>query len=199
MARRFSKIDLSDHEEHDEIINVCYESFKTTTFNKSIRPLLFGKVVSIPVACWISQMAEIFWHMASIEVHHRFDIFPCNNDSAYTKCDKNCIRGTHQVTVKGQLRNVCYYRAQMVHWVNEIILMANEEHPDIKWWKKPEKLSGRDNLYIRYQHEEIDYLVIFAVKPHKYELITGYPIFYINSKAEYDKDYAAYHKKIKSR
>lgn len=46
---------------------------------------------------------------------------------------------------------------------------------------------------MRYQEEEIDYLVVFEKKSDKrVVLITGYPVFFISAKNDLEKDFKKY-------
>ena len=51
---------------------------------------------------------------------------------------------------------------------------------------------------MRYQGEEIDYLVVFEKKSDKrVVLITGFPVFFISTKNDLEKDYKKYQNSIK--
>jgi hypothetical protein len=46
---------------------------------------------------------------------------------------------------------------------------------------------------LRYQYRHVDYVAVFEDKPNgKYVFITAYPVFYINTKKAFDKDYEKY-------
>lgn len=52
-------------------------------------------------------------------------------------------------------------------------------------------------MYLRYQEEELDYLIVFEKKSEKrVQLITAYPIFFVSAKKDYEKDYQNYIKEI---
>ena len=70
--------------------------------------------------------------------------------------------------------------------------MYNNRDSRVCYWEKLNK-EGRKRVYLRYQEDEIDYLVVFEKKTDKkVRLITGYPVFFIKSKKELDKDYNKY-------
>ena len=85
-----------------------------------------------------------------------------------------------------------------LHWVKTIIELANNGDSRVQIWKKTKK--DKTKLYIRYIYLEIDYVLIFAVKPDQYIFITAYPVYFIDSKNDFKKDYEKFmRQKIKSR
>lgn len=185
-------IDLGDKTDANDIIETCYKAFKETTFKISERPLLNSKVVSVPIGEWIDGRSSTFWHMASLKISEKFTVLPCQNTNLAALCNQNCITCEQQVTVKGQLRNVCFYRAAQVHLMNKVLKDLNAGASHVKMWEKKELSSGRNNTYVRYQNGSMDYLLLFTDRKQKYELITGYPIFYIRSKDGFESDYKRY-------
>ena len=68
----------------------------------------------------------------------------------------------------------------------DIINLANEQDSRIKVWEKDRK------LHLRYDYGDIDYVLIFSSKKNIYKLISAFPVFYINKKETFDKDYNDY-------
>lgn len=147
---------------------------------------------------WIENKAEIFWHAASIEEKTRLDIQPCINDQASVLCANNCIEALDAIVMENGIeREKCIYRAVRVHWIRAIIDMYNDGDSRVKYWEKVNS-NKRNRIYLRYQEAELDYLVIFDDKSAKrVQLITGYPIFFISAKRDYEKDYNNYQKNNK--
>ncbi len=57
--------------------------------------------------------------------------------------------------------------------------------------------NKKKRLYLRYQEEELDYLIVFEKKSEKrVQLITAYPVFFVSAKKDYEKDYQNYIKEI---
>ena len=55
----------------------------------------------------------------------------------------------------------------------------------------------KKRLYLRYQEEELDYLIVLEKKSEKrVQLITAYPVFFVSAKKDYEKDYQNYIKEI---
>jgi len=187
-------IGIDSYNDQEEILNACYIKFKECFLNKKDRPKLFGREIIVPVGEWIECKAEIFWHVSSMSLEEKIDVLPCNNDAAMNKCDENCICHKRQITLtNGDIRDICYYRATKAFWVKELILFANRDDSSIKTWLKDNTQKKRTELYLRYQYRHIDYVAVFEDKPSgKYVFITAYPVFYINTKKAFDKDYKKY-------
>ena len=179
----------------NEIIDSCHELFKKTIAAKD-RPKLGEWEIFIPFK-WIDTKAEIFWHIGSIEKKSTLDIYPCTNDVASAICTSNCINGADTIVLSnGEERAKCIYRATRVGWILDIVKMYNETDSRVKYWEK-DNSDHRRRIYLRYQEEEIDYLVVFEKKSDKrVVLITGFPVFFISTKNDLEKDYKKYQNSI---
>lgn len=188
------QVEINSFETEDEIIEACYTKFKECVLNKGARAKLFDRDVFIPIEPWIERKAQMFWHLASMSLKEKVSVFPCNNDVVISKCNENCIYHKRQITLSnGDLRDICYYRATKAFWVQQIILYANKEDACVKLWTKRDNKKKRNELYLRYQYLHIDYIAVFEDKPNgKYVLLSAYPVFYINSKNGFNKDYQNY-------
>ncbi|WP_270395870.1 hypothetical protein [Mediterraneibacter massiliensis] len=177
------------------IFDICHNRFKETITTKD-RPLFQGMEIYVPLK-WIESKAEIFWHSASIEQKAKLDIKPCINDLSSALCPENCILGTDLITMNnGDVRTKCLYRALRVGWIREIIELYNENDVRVKYWEKVNS-KKKNRLYLRYQEEELDYLIVFEKKSEKrVQLITAYPVFFVSAKKDYEKDYQNYIKEI---
>lgn len=183
-------INIDNCDSMDEIIELVYRDFKTNMMDKEVRAKLFNKLVFIKFDYWIKYKAEIYWHLISLHEKERFNVFPCGNNISENSCNKNCIYQRDQVTLKnGQTRDICVYRAIRINWINDIIKLASRKDKNIKEWIKDNK------LYLRFQHEDVDYVVILEVGRNRYQLVSAFPVFYINKKMEFDNDYINYTKK----
>ena len=192
MSKLSPIIDIDGCNSIDEIIEISYRDFKSNIMDKVVRPRLFGKLVFIKFDWWIEHKAEMYWHLASLHEKERFNVFPCGNHISENRCNRNCVYQNRQITLKnGQKRYICVYRAIRVNWINDIIELANKKDISVKEWTKDDK------LHLRFQHEDIDYIVIFEIHSKRYQLITAFPVFYINKKMEFDKDYSNYVKSKK--
>lgn len=198
MIYKLKPIEIDSNDTLDEIIDKCHDIFKTTIATKT-RPSLGDRFILVPIT-WINNKAEIFWHSSSIEKKQKLDIKPCNNDYSSAFCNDNCISGSDFIVLNnGEERYKCIYRAIRVGWICEVINMYNSHDPRVKYWEKINS-KKRNRIYLRYQEDEIDYIVIFEHKSEKKVLlITAYPIFFISAKKDYDRDYQNYLKSLESK
>jgi hypothetical protein len=180
-------LNINECRDINSILEVTYNNFKNHIMDKNKRPKLFNKPIFIDFNNWIDHKAEMHWHMISLAVDEKFNILPCNNDiSSMYKMD-NCITNKYQVTMSnGQVRNICLYRAIRINWFNDIIKLTNNGDESIRYWEKDRK------LYIRFQHETVDYAIVFQIQRNTYRLLSMFPVFYINKKQTFNTDYNKY-------
>lgn len=79
-----------------------------------------------------------------------------------------------------------------IEWFRIIIEKINNNEPNIKAWQVNTINSKRTiekQLKIRFQENEIDYLIILKDVEDKYYFITSYPVFEYKQKKELDKEY----------
>lgn len=191
MKQKLTPIAIDKTMEFSEILDKCHNKFKETIATKD-RPLFQKMEIYVPLK-WIENKAEIFWHSASIEQKEKLDIKPCTNDLSSAFCSENCILGTELIMMSnGDMRAKCLYRALRVGWIKEIIEMYNEKDVRVKYWEKINS-NKKKRLYLRYQEEEIDYLIVLEKKSEKrVQLITAYPVFFVSAKKDYENDYQNY-------
>lgn len=186
---KLTPIDITGLTDFDEIYIKCHEIFKD---EMKKRPTLGEKEIKIPFT-FIEMMAEGYLHCASIDEKNRLDILPCNNDKTSALCDNNCINGENYIIINDKVRQKCLYRAVRVNWINPIVEMYNNNDVRVKYWEKKNRKTKRVRCFLRYQQDEIDYLVIFEKNgEEKVRLITAYPIFFLSKKKDCDKDYQKY-------
>ena len=190
--KKLIAIDFSDCAELADIMQKCYAVFKESVLQKENRPLLGKREIFVPL-CWNEKKADAFWHIASIEEKKSVPLLPCTNDLASFRCKNNCMECIESIILHNKAkREKCIYRASRIGWIRAVIEMYNKGDSRVKYWEKQH--SKKENrIYLRYQEEENDYIIIFADKSSKrVQLITAYPVFYINAKKDYDKDYTNY-------
>lgn len=184
-----SLINIDDKKNLEDVIECTYEEFKKNLMDKGKRPRLLGKFVFIKFNWWIDYKAEMYWHLISLHEVERFGVFPCENFISENICIKNCKTKLKQVTLKNkQVRDICVYRALRINWIIDIINLANKNDANIKKWIKDDK------LHIRFQHEDVDYILIFEIYSDEYQLVSAFPVFYINKKETFDNDYNTFKK-----
>lgn len=196
-------IDIAGLSRIEDIMNRCHDIFKIAMASKQNKLRINGKEVLVPLK-WLDYKAETFWHSASIEPKQNLNILPCNNDVTSSLCGNNCISATDSIVLNGTEREKCIYRAVRVNWIKPILEMYNNNDPRVKYWEKVHSINKKNRIYLRYQEEELDYLVILEdISDKRVRFITAYPIFFLSAKKDYEKDYQIYQKdkgiKIKSR
>lgn len=192
-------IDITGLEDISAIMDKCHIVFKETMANKGNRAKLGEREVAVPLN-WIDFKAELFWHAASIEEKVKLDIQPCINDIASSLCANNCIDAFEPIIMNnGTEREKCIYRAVRVSWIRKIIDLYNKGDKRLKYWEKINS-KKKNRIYLRYQEAEIDYIVILEDKSDKRViLITGYPVFFVSAKKDYESDYQNYIKNLKKK
>lgn len=193
---KLKTIDFTGLEDISAIMDKCHIVFKETMANKDNRAKLGEREIAVPLN-WIECKAELFWHAASIEEKAKLDIQPCINDVVSSICANNCIDAFDSVIMNnGAEREKCIYRAARVGWIREVIDLYNQGDARVKYWEKVNS-NKKNRIYLRYQEEELDYIVILEDKSDKRViLITGYPVFFISAKKDYENDYQNYLKKL---
>lgn len=186
-------IDIISFNKIDDIMNKCHNIFKETMTAKESKPQFMEKDILVPIK-WLEYKAEVFWHSASIQPKPKLEILPCNNDITSSLCGNNCVTATEPIILNGEEREKCIYRAARVNWIKPIIEMYNNGDARVKYWEKVHS-NKRNRLYLRYQEEEIDYLIVLEEKSAKRVVfITAYPIFFLSAKRDYEIDYQNYQK-----
>ena len=187
-------IDITGLNKIDNIMDKCHEIFKHSLASKENKVQLDGKEVLVPLR-WVDKKADIFWHAASIEPKSGLDILPCNNDITSSICGKNCIAQEDAIVLNGKEREKCIYRAVRINWIRDIVKMYGNKDSRVKYWEKI-NTKKKNRIYLRYEEEEIDYLVVLEEKSDsKVQLITAYPVFFLSAKKDYEKDYENYRKR----
>ncbi|AKS37432.1 hypothetical protein NP92_02960 [Anoxybacillus gonensis] len=187
----------------DKIINLEL-IFSNLFMDKDKRPLYRGKFIFFDMNKLYKGMQlmfpERFMHICSIEDKPAYTIFPCNNDIAYYLCQNKCVNTNALTDFQKINRSECPYRMSRIHWIPEVIQLANNSDPDITTWTKPEKDNNGNRIYkhyIRYESGTVDYVVILKEERKKgqvymYKFMTGFPVFTKRNKIQFEKDYQKY-------
>lgn len=172
-------------------IDAAYEYFQREINDRNKRPTLFDKEVFIEAHEKIDERPQGFWHIISLEQTHHFKVLPCVNDGNIDLCDQNCNQSLHSVAIKSgtEVRNICLLRASRLPWIVDIIKLACKGDPSVNVWLKPGKGKQSNKLYLRYNHDGADYVLIFSAEKRFYRLISAFPVFYTSDKADFEKEY----------
>ncbi|WML26271.1 hypothetical protein [Neobacillus sp. OS1-33] len=189
----------------EKINNIFYE-FNEIFIKKEGRPYLNGKFIFFNISTKYKGRSfsypERFMHACSIIEKDTHTMFPCNNDISYELCHNKCqcnqALDEFQVINRGE----CLYRLARIHWVPEVIELANQKDERIRAWSQNETDSKKNKIrkhYIRYECGMDDFLIIFKEDWRnktlvKYDFITAFPIFLKHNKEQYDKNYAKFKK-----
>ena len=138
---------------------------------------------------------KILTHLIGYDENNIFNeesVLPCNNDAVYIYCNENCITRT----IKLGDKYPCLYRGNKIHWILDIIKLADNHDPRVVVFgeTRRDRRRNRDNHYVhlRYQSGRIDYNVLLKKFPNYYLLITSYPVVYPRKKKELNKKYDSY-------
>lgn len=140
-------IDITGLTKHSDIENKLYRVFRENIMDKEIRSEFKGKFIFVNLKNCIERKSETFWHLISLNSKEKFNILPCNNCLSITKCYSNCIENERRILMNNSdVRNICYYRGIRIHWINEIINLANKGDPDIKIWRVNKRKGGNRHI-----------------------------------------------------
>jgi hypothetical protein len=193
----FKDLDLED------MIDYSFINFNDIFINKKNRPLYKGRFIFFDVNCKFKNFTlskpERFLHIISIENRNEYKIYPCNNDMSYAMCPSKCSINKALLEFKIINRVECIYRLSRIHWIPEIIMLANDNDANIMQWLQSTRNEKGNIIYkqfIRYECGIDDYIIILEDDKKKgiYRFITAFPIFLKRHKTQYAKAYMKYKK-----
>jgi len=181
-------------EDINNIVKKCNEKFNNECSNLS----LFGKKIYFSQKL-VQNYSIDFWHMGSLENkdlhknnrHSYYNIKPCNNTLMSNRCT-NCTQHTFEINVRNTVRDICAYRLQSIKFFKIAIENANEKSDNIKVWKTEDYSTKRQRnelIKIRFQENEVDYLIILKENGDIYYFVTAYLVFEQREKNDLDKEY----------
>jgi hypothetical protein len=201
-------INVNRFKDPAEVFNEAYLNFQVDFIYQNNRPKLFNKRIVLDELVSYDNKINGFWHIASIgendtisETMEKYDMDPCINDFANSKCIYDCDINHTENFLKDINRIPCLFRASRIIWVKEIIelLNNNPNHTCIKVWKQKNTNTKEKTLKIRYTKDNIDFIIIFKIFNTKdnsdidyYRLITAYPLVLKSYKKRFDKEYRKY-------
>jgi hypothetical protein len=183
------------------IIMIAFQNFNLLFGQKQTRPTYKGFFIFFNTNKSYGghnlTYPERFMHSVSIEDKIHYTAFPCNNDISYELCTNKCDCSKALTEFQYLMRGECPYRLARVHWIPEIIKLANQNDPNVKSWTQIEtdiKKRVLKKHYIRYESGIYDYVIILKEewenqKLKMYTFITGFPVFLKRNKIQFDKNY----------
>lgn len=195
------------HSELEKNISLVIDNFKPIFLFKDSRPNFNGRFIYFDMNRVYGNITlpqpERLMHILSLEPIKEYTIFPCNNDISFNHCINKCELSCANSNFKILNRSECYYRMARIHWIPEIINLANENNPNIKIWiKKKKSGNGKwiEKTFIRYQEGIVDYVIILrhVIKNGvftNYYFESAFPVFLKRNKIQYDKEFKRYNSK----
>ena len=192
----------------EEKMKDCFTYFNDIFMNKDNRPEYNGRFIFFNTNRETTygerkvtlNYPEKFIHLISIDDAdeqddvfdgtQKYNIFPCYNDVAYETCNSKCTASEiPSFYMTG--RSECYYRMNRVHWIREIIDLANKDDQSITEWREPKttKKGSQYDRVIRYQDPRSDYLIVLKEDKNKLIFITAHPVVLKAKKKKLDSDY----------
>lgn len=198
---------MHEGETQENIIQNGFDYFYNYFLKKEVKPNLkeFNIFYDMSSKCSIctSKFPERFLHSISfsnklgdIDKTHEFDIYPCTNDVSIKYCSNNCKMASTDLLEFSYLdRYFCYYRLSRIHWIKDIIDLANDEHQNVSVWMKKKKDKSNKTFtqcFVRYNDILNDFIIIFIVLGNSLRFQTAYPVVFKSSKDSLQKDFKAY-------
>lgn len=187
----------------DEKIKFVVENFSEKFLKQENRPLFKGKPIYFEMSKEHHHMVhpypEKLMHIISLEDKGVKEILPCINDFSSLICQNKCSLRNALLDFQLLQRQECFYRMSRIHWIPEIIELANSNYSHIKVWEEHTLNSKRKKItktFIRYQEGLIDYVIILAHRKKDGQLVnyifeTAFPLFYERTKKQYDRSFNA--------
>lgn len=141
---------------------------------------------------------ERFIHITSLDDSDKYNVFPCTNDLSFENCYNKCSSESDIFSYHLIGRWECLYRLSRIHWIREVIDLANSYDSQITEWDVPECDNRRGTYYkrfIRYNCGIDDYVIILKDEGKSYRFITAFPVVSKKKKTEYEAQYCRFIKK----
>lgn len=201
---------LLQNESIERNLSYVYQIFNPLFIQQDKRPRFNGKKIYFEVSKSLNgkilPYPEKLMHIVSLEEKNEHTILPCNNDIASNSCYNQCEFSKAHFWFVPLDRNECLYRMARIHWIPEIIELANNQDIRIKVWvEKKKNKRGRyaEKTYLRFQDGIVDYVVILGHRFKggnflNYVFESAFPVFIVRSKKQYDQRYSRYIKTLQT-
>lgn len=195
-AINFTSSDLKQN------MKITFDNFNERFINKDKRPKLYGYFIYFETNRMFYgkelPYPEKLLHIISNDISSDLDILPCINDPASVICKTKCKIRFANFTFNLLGRQECYFRMARIHWIPEIINLANLNSENVKVWE--EKKGNAKNkkkvtkTFIRYQNDIVDYIIILKNRNKEGKLVnyvfeTAFPVFFTRTKEQYNISY----------
>lgn len=192
----------------EERIKNGLKHFSEIFLKKEIKPEYRNKMIFFDMSSIYKRyinlgMPERFAHIISLDNEDKYTVDPCNNnDISIEQCENGC-NDSKIFKFQNYGRWECLYRLYRVHWVREVIDLANQNDPDIITWQIDDN-DGYDHFQkekIRYHCGMDDYLIVLKdrKKIGDYMFITAFPVASKRKKDSLNREYNTYLKSLESK
>lgn len=190
---------LYEGDSFTDIIATAYNDFYNTFLEKHVKPQLFQKDIFFNMDRRYKEIItlkypERFIHIISLDDEEKYTMNPCTNDISYEYCPNQCKRDSVLTDFMVCNRWECPYRLSRIHWIKEIVSLANSNDKYIKRWYEP-KNDGHifyRMLHLRYVCGIDDYLLVFKECDNWFQFVTAFPVVSKYKKEKLDKAYDRY-------
>lgn len=182
-------------------------SFSNIFLKKEVKPKYNGKDIYFEMSNIFNRylnlgMPERFAHIITLDNEDKYTVNPCNNDISSEQCENGCYF-SNIPKFQAYGRWECLYRLYRIHWLREVIDLANQKDPDIITWQvdvnNGKEFYKKEN--IRYHCGMDDYLIVLKdrKKVGDYMFITAFPVASKSKKESLEREYNIYIKNIESK
>ncbi len=190
-------LDFSKCLTYEEQEKIAYDFFKNNIRDLNVRQKYKGKEIKLRLTPpYFDGKEEAFLHLTGFNEITKYSNKPCKKIKLTGDCFTNCI--TDNIPINQ--RNLCIFRASLLPWFNVVLELANSDDSHIKYWEniRIDRRRKKENksILIRFQEDEIDYLIVIGVfkknNEEIYQLRSAYPLFFDLDKRKADKEYETY-------
>lgn len=179
-----------------EMFDAGMDHFYNTFLKKDVKPRFKGKDIFFNMdkmyqRFFLMPYPLSFMHITSLNNENKYTLFPCTNDISMENCVNKCDLSSALQSYGTYQRWECLYRLSRIHWIKEIISLANEDDENVYVFTE-EKNDGKkkfNDISIRYQFGIDDYLIVLRERKREGDLlfITAYPVVSKKKKNDLDK------------
>lgn len=177
----------------NDMLSAGMDHFYNCFLKKEIKPKFQGKDIFFDMNKFFKQRIQMpfpisFMHITSLDNDDKYSIFPCTNDISMELCQNQCSIKPSFLPYATYNRWECLYRLHRIHWIPEIIALANAEDNDVNIFSE-NKTDGYKNfvdINIRYKCGMDDYLIVLRERDNDYLFITAFPVVSKKKKEQLD-------------
>lgn len=179
-----------------EMFSAGMNHFYNTFLKKEVKPKFKGKDIFFDMDKMYHRFFSMpypisFMHITSLDNEDKYTTFPCTNDISMENCVNECNLSSalpHYMTYQ---RWECLYRLARIHWIKEIIILANADDENVYIFTEVKNDGSRkfNDINIRYKCGIDDYLIVLRERKREGDLlfITAFPVISKKKKITLDK------------